>query len=62
MMVNLILTTNKPNMNKNKHKKNQPDLIKKAKYGQYLAKLKFCGIGKRNKLTLSYDEFVKKML
>lgn len=49
-------------MNKNRHKKNQPDLIKKAKYGQYLAKLKFCGIGKRNKLTLSYDEFVKKML
>lgn len=61
MMVNLILTINKPNMNKNKHKKNQPDLIKKAKYNQYLAKLKFCGIGKRNKLTLSYDEFVKKM-
>ncbi|WP_285829064.1 hypothetical protein [Bacteroides acidifaciens] len=50
------------NMNKNKHKKNQLDLIKKAKYNQYLAKLKFCGIGKRNKLTLSYDEFVKKML
>jgi len=46
----------------NKNKKNQSDLIKKAKYNQYLAKLKFCGIGKRNKLTLSYDEFVKKML
>lgn len=45
----------------NKNKKNQPDLINKAKYNQYLANLKLCGIGKRNKITLSYSEFVKNM-
>lgn len=45
-----------------KTKKNQSDLINRAKYNQYLASLKFCGIGKKNKLTLSYSEFVKKML
>ncbi len=41
-------------------KKKQSDLINRAKYNQYLEKLRFCGIGKRNSLTLSYNEFIKK--
>lgn len=43
-----------------KTKKKQSDLINKAKYNQYLEKLRLCGIGKRNSLTLSYNEFIKK--
>lgn len=43
-----------------KTKKKQSDLINKAKYNQYLERLRLCGIGKRNKLTLSYNEFVNK--
>ena len=43
-----------------KTKKKQSDLINRAKYNQYLENLSLCGIGKRNSLTLSYNEFVKK--
>nr|DAL89047.1 MAG TPA: hypothetical protein [Bacteriophage sp.]DAM94496.1 MAG TPA: hypothetical protein [Caudoviricetes sp.] len=32
----------------------------KARYNQYLENEGLCGIGKRNKLRLSYEQFVEK--